>query len=1202
MNKSALVVTPLLIMLFVSSAVAKKELPPGAGVDVSVPTNVLLAVDNSSSMNGNVSGPRVPNDPQDIAIDSKGRWHVAQSGAKPVRQYASAKKWTKDYGSPHQKGGWDRARIAFDVSGSLYLTDYSDSLIHKFDSEGNFVKSISTPWPRGIDLDTDGNIYVTGDSAKYKGPWMARRLDSDGNVLNEWTVGPNCHGCYPHGISVLQKKGQPLKVYIVSKEMHSSVHEGKYSRCKRGYPVRVYRHNETTDKFNEERKWFGMGADDIEVTQDSVYTLGEFDSGSEKEPCGGHVGKYSHDGAFKKRFGPPFTQCPDPNQLYRPIGLGSDLSGNIYVVGGKWGHMSYVKQYDSDGKILSAILPSNSRMNIIKCVLHRLLRNKELNQEVNYGLLVWSQEAKMAVRVSPSGAEEIIPMLCDSSYCGIPYDFLVPRSGTTLESGMRLAEDYFENRAVGFIPGPIDSKIPCQNQLTIVLSDGRWGNGRMSESIAKRILESTGVQTAVVGFALSDSEEDRAQDNYVNLSKKGGTFPYSPMFTDDEVKLQEALEFLVRRGSRPNLVYTGTTPTIDSGSGNYIYQSTFTIPESGQWQGKVTKFDLNSVTGRIGDVVWEAGNKLNQKPAKNRKIWTVLPGSVGEMTNNFKVENASALKSALYQGSGNIPTESQAKALIQFVRGLDSYDEDADSQINDERGWKLADVYHSEMAIVGPPVIPDSELAENPNSEANYKKITGYEVFVRENMSRTPIVYAGANSGMLHAFNDNTGEELWAFIPPNILSSLREMTTSVANTTIPIYGVDGSPVVKDVFLRGQWRTVLMAGLGRGGQGYFALDVTVPETPKFLFAFANDSANSVIRYWDPSGRQTEQNHRGVSAEFNYSKLGETWSTPTMFSLADGLSRKWIASIGDGVKNGAEDAATFYAIDLEQDGKVLKLIKLVDTPGGFTNSVPGQVSAITADTTKAANYKGALAYFTDIEGKLFKVNLSDRGRMYDTTELFDAEGNTVNQRASFMPVTTSTDGDDKVWAYFGTGNLKKEKVHLSLSTIQNRIFGIKDQQFPNFSSVGKSTISSLNNVTSKGGMCPGEDDLGWYIDLKRDEKVTNKLAISQGVLTAPLYTPDTAQVCFPGTSALTEIGYKCGNTRRRTALGSGQVTGVRVFNNKVYAGISGIPAANGDTEIDLENEFKLKGNIVSGSPVTPESGGSSTLTVESWRERY
>ena len=71
--------------------------------------------------------------------------------------------------------------------------------------------------------------------------------------------------------------------------MHSSVHEGKYSTCKRGYPVRVYRHNETTDKFNEERKWFGMGADDIEVTQDSVYTLGEFDSGSEKEPCGGHV-------------------------------------------------------------------------------------------------------------------------------------------------------------------------------------------------------------------------------------------------------------------------------------------------------------------------------------------------------------------------------------------------------------------------------------------------------------------------------------------------------------------------------------------------------------------------------------------------------------------------------------------------------------------------------------------------------------------------------------------------------------------------------------------------------------------------------------------------------------------------------------------------------------------------------------------------
>ena len=32
--------------------------------------------------------------------------------------------------------------------------------------------------------------------------------------------------------------------------------------------------------------------------------------------------------------------------------------------------------------------------------------------------------------------------------------------------------------------------------------------------------------------------------------------------------------------------------------------------------------------------------------------------------------------------------------------------------------------------------------------------------------NRKKIIYAGANSGMLHAFDAVTGKEEWAFIPP----------------------------------------------------------------------------------------------------------------------------------------------------------------------------------------------------------------------------------------------------------------------------------------------------------------------------------------------------------------------------------------------------------------------------------------------------
>ena len=1199
--KFNLTVAFIAALSFVTDTLAEKTLPPGAGPDASVPANILLSIDNSSSMNTNVSGPRVPTDPKDIAIDSKGNWYVVHGGFNPVRQYASSKKWTKDYGAPHKKGMWDSPRVAFDASNNLYLTDYSDSLIHKFNSQGNFIKSMSTPWPRGIDLDADGNIYVTGDTAKYKGPWTARKLDSEGTVLYKWTVGPNCSGCYPYGISVFEDK-----VYIVSSQRHSNVHPGKYSRCKKGYPVRVYVHNKTTDQFDEEKKWYAMGAHDIEATENGVYTVGEFDAGTKEESCGGHVGKYSHDGGFEKRFGPPFTKCPDPNQLYRPIGLGSDSTGNIYVVGGKWGHMSYVKQYDSNGEILSAILPGNSRMNIIKCVLHRLLQNEELNKGINYGLLIWSREAKMAVRVSPSGAEEIIPMLCDSSYCSPAYDSIVPRSGTYLDEGMRLAEDYFGNRAEGFTPGPIDPTIPCQNNFVMVLSDGNWSDPYKPEAITRRLLENMDVQTLVVGFGVNP-EVPETLDNYKNLSKEGGTYPYSPLFVQDEVKLQDTLEFFVQRAQDSNLTYTGTVPTIaskrDAHSGDHIYQSTFTVPESGQWQGKLTKYRLNADTGSIGDVVWEAGSKLNEKPAESRKIWTVATNvGVASGINNFVVANLDGLKSALYEGRGTSPTDDEARQLIQFIRGVDAYDANIDGNVTEQRHWKLADIYHSEMAIVGPPEKVDSKKAVDTNTEAYYKETNGFQAFVNANTIRTSVVYVGANDGMLHAFDDTTGEELWAFIPPNMLPNLREMKTSVENTTIPIYGVDGSPVVKDIYYNGQWRTILMAGLGRDGYGYFALDVTTPETPKFLFAFSNDPENKVVRHWGPGGSLTKQTY-SASGEFNYSKLGEAWSTPTIIAMPYGSARKWVAAIGGGFNSNQNQntASAVYLIDLENNGKVLKLTDLTDSPGGFINSAPAQLTAVTPDSTAVAQYKGAFLYFTDIEGKLSKINLTNAGQLHGITELFDGKGNLVNQRAATFPVTASSDANGKVWLYFGTGN--QDKLQLSLSTIQNRVFGIKDKKFPIFSPAPKSTSGSLKNVTHKGSVCPTEQDLGWYTNLDRDEKSVGKLVIHNGVLFAPNYTPDIAQQCYPGTSRLFELDYGCGKPLRSTSLGSGQLTGVRIYKDKMYLGISGTSPRQKDESVKGADGFTKKGNIVVGTPVKGSTGGGpGSVTLHSWREIF
>ena len=77
---------------------------------------------------------------------------------------------------------------------------------------------------------------------------------------------------------------------------------------------------------------------------------------------------------------------------------------------------------------------------------------------------------------------------------------------------------------------------------------------------------------------------------------------------------------------------------------------------------------------------------------------------------------------------------------------------------------------------------------------------------------------------------------MWGYIPPNVLGNLEKIPSSKANSTNAIYGIDGSPVVKDIYFddtpndgttNPRWRTILLSGLGGGGKGLFALDVTNP---------------------------------------------------------------------------------------------------------------------------------------------------------------------------------------------------------------------------------------------------------------------------------------------------------------------------------------------------------------------------------------
>jgi hypothetical protein len=159
-------------------------------------------------------------------------------------------------------------------------------------------------------------------------------------------------------------------------------------------------------------------------------------------------------------------------------------------------------------------------------------------------------------------------------------------------------------------------------------------------------------------------------------------------------------------------------------------------------------------------------------------------------------------------------------------------------------------------------------------------------------------------------------------------------------------------------------------------------------------------------------------------------------------------------------------------------------------------------------------------------------------------------------------------------------------------------VKDLFFPDFKSVNSKTIASLKNTSSAGASCPSDADLGWYIDLKTNEKVTGKLAVSNETIFASRYTPNSSNICNPGTGRLSEHDYACGNSFAGGVheLGSGIPTGAVIYKGRIYLGISGA-ASNGT----LPQGWTRKDNLLVGASVKGASG-AGTATIESWRELF
>ncbi len=205
--------------------------------------------------------------------------------------------------------------------------------------------------------------------------------------------------------------------------------------------------------------------------------------------------------------------------------------------------------------------------------------------------------------------------------------------------------------------------------------------------------------------------------------------------------------------------------------------------------------------------------------------------------------------------------------LLKWVRGQDTDDNDGDGSTVDASGY-LPDPLHSQ-----PTVITYGGTEDDPES----------------------LLFYGDNLGVLHAINTKTGDEVFGFLPPELLGNIESFYDD-ASTTDKVYGLDGrvSVWIKDVDNDGSIDTGdgdfvrVIIGMRRGGTSYYALDVsdvtfsndgaTVTANPKLMWQITGDPTPTLSALTSPASDRTAGRSDAEKSELNKLKeLGQTWGT-------------------------------------------------------------------------------------------------------------------------------------------------------------------------------------------------------------------------------------------------------------------------------------------------------------------------------------
>jgi len=713
-------------------------------------------------------------------------------------------------------------------------------------------------------------------------------------------------------------------------------------------------------------------------------------------------------------------------------------------------------------------------------------------------------------------------------------------------------------------------QLECQPSFVILVTDGMQTSGsrlmvneatnRFQQDHSSTFSNKQNVIVHTVGFGVtvntSQSTSAQALADLAQAAQNGGgQFYQSDSATALEKNLQDAIKKIIKATftfANPVLPTTSTT-----GSTRAYLASFESDASSPFWKGALKAYQRDShglvpieTSGpNIGKplasaLIWDAGQVLTGITSSSRTIHTAVSGSLTPFTKS---------NSAITQALLGVNTSAARDKIIDYVRGIDP-------NTGTDRSWKLGDIFHSTPVLVTPPV-----RALNDSS---------YQAFKSSKASRTTILLAGSNDGMLHAFRESDGAELWAFVPPDILDDLDALVVSGGDHT---FFVDSSPIAIDIKVSGSWKTIVVFGLRRGGPFYYALDITDTLNPTYLWSFT-----------DP-------------------KIKESWSEPTMGKVKIGGVDKYVAFFGGGYNTSQNNASgkAVFAVDVATGTKLWEYYNdgSTDDRQYMNFSIPANPTAVDIDNDGYIDH----VYIGDVGGQMWKFDVSAPATSNWTGKrLFAADTSQTNppaagefyaSQAIYGAPALAQDSNMNLWVFFGTG----DRNHPN-NTASNRFYGIKDNTtMGNGSTL---TESSLVDVTTSSA----SPTQGWFYRLGTSEKVLAASNVFNMNVFFSGFTPTTTVSCTSGSgdaklyavqvqTGLAGINFATGaaltsptpSTARGTTIGTGIASMPVIVITPPESG--GGPSAT--SVITATSDQQLPNNPVPPPPFLK--------TVRSWRER-